>query len=60
MNIEEIKVAMKEGKKVRLPEWEGYWYEENGVVWVHHRDGTETPTPWWDTFKDRTDFEIME
>lgn len=38
--IEALK-AMKDGKKIKLPSWDGYWeYEDNGDrIWMHCRDG---------------------
>lgn len=39
--------AIKKGKKVRLPEWIGYWYKKNGEIWVHKEDGEEVNTPWF-------------
>lgn len=29
MNFEEANEAMKQGEKVRLPEWRGYWFKES-------------------------------
>lgn len=33
--------AMKEGKKVKLPSWGGYWLsdEEGKFIWMHCKDG---------------------
>lgn len=33
--------AMKEGKKVKLPEWEGYWVwnNEKESIFMHCKDG---------------------
>ncbi|MDJ8948957.1 Thoeris anti-defense Tad2 family protein [Clostridium perfringens] len=34
--------AMKEGKKVKLPEWKGYWIWDNEKesIFMHCKDGT--------------------
>jgi hypothetical protein len=41
MRFNEAFKAMKEGKKVKLPSWAGYWvYEEDGDrIWMHCKDG---------------------
>lgn len=58
MNYEEAIQALKEGKKVRLPEWRGYWMiDESGSIVALTKDG-DFFEPWLDKFKDRTDWEI--
>ena len=52
--------AIKEGYKVRLPEWVGYWYKKNGEIWVHKEDGTEVDTPWFKETVFRNDWQIAE
>jgi hypothetical protein len=52
--------AMKQGKKIRLPEWKGYWYKKNGQVCVHMEDGTENYTPWFQQTIWREDWEVAE
>lgn len=34
---------MKKGAKIKLPEWEGYWYwdEKKNTIMIHTKDGTE-------------------
>lgn len=32
---------MKQGKRVRVPEWIGYWFKKNGALYVHLEDGSE-------------------
>lgn len=41
MRFNEALKAMKEGKKVKLPSWAGYWvYEADGDrIWMHCKDG---------------------
>lgn len=33
--------AMKEGKKVKLPSWSGYWYWKDDTIIMHCKDGQE-------------------
>lgn len=39
MNFKEAFDAMKHGKKVKLPWWDGYWAWEHGDIIMHCRDG---------------------
>ena len=39
MNFKDAFKAMKEGKKVKLPSWAGYWAWENGTIMMHCKDG---------------------
>lgn len=34
---------MKKGAKIKLPEWEGYWYwdEKKNTIMIHTKEGTE-------------------
>lgn len=37
---EEALQAMKEGHRVRLPEWVGYWFIKNNTILIHCSEGT--------------------
>ena len=39
MNFKDAFKAMKEGKKVKLPSWAGYWAWENGTIMMHCKNG---------------------
>jgi hypothetical protein len=39
MNFKEAFQLMKEGKKVKLPNWGGYWAWENETIMMHCKDG---------------------
>lgn len=43
MNFKEAFKAMKQGAKVKLPSWEGYWYwsKEKQTIVMHTKDGDE-------------------
>lgn len=34
-------LAMKQGKRVRMPWWEGYWYIADGTLRIHCADGKD-------------------
>ena len=42
MNFKQAFELMKQGKKVKLPSWGGYWCsdEEGKFIWMHCKDGT--------------------
>jgi len=51
------------GHKVRLPEWEGYWFRKNGKLWVHLQDGTEIEQDniiWINATVWRNDWEVVK
>ena len=41
MRFEEVLKQMKQGKKVKLPSWAGYWVwdEDNQTIFMHCKDG---------------------
>lgn len=43
MNFKQALEMMKQGKKVKLPSWGGYWYwnEEKQTIMMHTKDGME-------------------
>ena len=43
MKFEEALKAMKDGSKVKLPSWGGYWYwnPEKEAIIMHTKDGQE-------------------
>ena len=43
MNFSEAFKLMKQGAKIQLPSWEGYWYwsKEEQTIIIHTKDGTE-------------------
>jgi hypothetical protein len=68
-NLEWALEMLKEGKKVRLPEWRGYWYNDNeGETYAITKDG-EVKIAWISLgdnddirrgFVERKDWEIAE
>ena len=39
MTFREAWFQMLSGKKIKLPQWSGYWAWENGTIMMHCRDG---------------------
>jgi hypothetical protein len=61
LNFEEAKAALKEGKKVKLPEWTGYWFQNpQGHIQVFTKHGEVLNTPDYDSFGSRNDWQIHE
>lgn len=60
MKFGEALEAIKEGKKVKLPEWVGYWFKKNGEIWVHLESGEDVNTPWFKETIFREDWQIVE
>lgn len=71
MDFAQALTSLVDGKKVKLPEWQGYWFIPNVVaswdaeevkkgVRVFTATGDVLNTPWFDKYHDRDDFEITE
>jgi hypothetical protein len=43
MKFAEAYELMKQGKKIKVPEWQGYWYWERyeKTIVIHLKDGTD-------------------
>jgi Protein of unknown function (DUF2829) len=52
--------ALKEGKKVKLPEWTGHWFMEVGNIKVLTGNCTVLDTPHLEDYKHRTDWEVTD
>lgn len=60
MNLAAAIAACTEGKRVKLPEWQGYWFSSENKVKAFLADGSIAEDPWFDKYEGRTDFEITE
>lgn len=63
MNYTEAAQKMKEGNKVKLPEWIGYWFIEANTpnqIAVMTRTGDINYTPYVDSYVNRTDWEVTD
>jgi len=52
--------AMKNGAKIRCPEWEGYWFKRGGRIVVKQYDGNEVMDPWLKETIFREDWQIVD
>lgn len=52
--------AIKDGKLIKVPEWEGYWFLRGGKIIVKTWDGHELSTPWLYETVLREDWQIVE
>jgi hypothetical protein len=60
MNINEALSVLRDGGKVRLPEWTGYWFMENGKIKVFTRTGDILETPNFDNYSMRQDWVVAD
>lgn len=63
MNFGQALELMKQGAKVKVPEWQGYWFRKNGGIWVHTEDGEKFPQEsidWINAVIWREDWEVVE
>jgi hypothetical protein len=52
-------VALHEGQKVRLSDWTGYWFKEDGIVKVQMKNGDVLETPNITRYQERDDWQIV-
>lgn len=52
--------ALNEGKKIKAPEWNGYWFKEGGLVKVMTAEGQVIENPHFQQYIFRTDWIIIE
>lgn len=57
MNFEEALKKLDEGKKIKLPEWQGHWFKKENQIFVETRTGEILNTPYIEDNKNRTDWE---
>jgi allophanate hydrolase subunit 2 len=60
MNYARALGAMAAGRKVKLSDWMGYWYQEGDQIKVFTRTGDILDTPNIDRYKDRDDWEVTD
>ncbi len=60
MKIEEAINQTLLGKKIKLPEWGGYWFREDGILKVFCKNGDVVNTPNFPGFEHRTDWLTTE
>lgn len=52
--------ALDNGKKVRLPEWTGYWFNNGNGTQVFTRTGDVLDAPNYENYSMRNDWELVE
>ncbi len=60
MKFGEALEIMRNGGKIKVPEWNGYWFKNGADIWVHTYDGKEfvqTDMGWNNAYIWRTDWE---
>jgi hypothetical protein len=60
MDFKSAMEALNKGEKVKLPEWQGYWFKENNQIKVHTRTGDVIDTPYINDYQNRVDWEITD
>jgi hypothetical protein len=60
LSFDEAIAALKEGKRVKLPEWTVYWFMSEGFYKVFTADCKILDTPYLSDYKNRTDWEITD
>ncbi len=60
MNFEQAIEVLNYGDKIKLPEWVGYWFKEDGKIKVHTMTGDILETPFIEDYKNRTDWVITD
>jgi hypothetical protein len=60
MNFAQALEALNEGKKIKVPEWGGYWFKQSGIIKVMTAEGVVLETPHFQQYIFRTDWEIAE
>jgi len=60
MNFGQALEALNEGKKIKVPEWGGYWFKQSGMIKVMTAEGVVLETPHFQQYIFRQDWEIAE
>jgi hypothetical protein len=60
MNYSEAIKEGHNGAKIKLPEWNGYWFWDGAEMKVMTREGDVIGNPYTNDYKNRTDWEITD
>lgn len=52
--------AISNGHKIKVPEWNGYWFKESGMVKVMTAEGEVLDTPHFQQYIFRKDWQIVK
>jgi hypothetical protein len=59
LNFGQALEALNEGKKIKVPEWKGYWFKHTGMVKVMTAEGDILDTPHFQQYIFRNDWQIV-
>lgn len=59
MNFGEALKGLNEGKKIKVPEWKGYWFKEAGIIKVFTAEGEILETPHFQQYIFRDDWAFV-
>lgn len=59
MNWQQAEELLLQGSRVKLPEWNGFWFYDEGKIKVFTRDNTVLTTPHIEKYNDRLDWQEM-
>jgi hypothetical protein len=60
LNFGQALEYLNEGKKIKVPEWKGYWFKESGMVKVMTAEGIILETPHFQQYIFRNDWQIVD
>jgi hypothetical protein len=52
--------AVDSGCFIKLPEWRGYWFKDEGRIKVFTKEGDVVENPYFDNYRSRTDWTITD
>ena len=60
LTYKEAIMHMAGGNKIKLPEWDGHWYMDDGKIMVFTGDGRTLDTPYENDYVNRTDWMVTD
>lgn len=60
MEFGEALKGLNEGRKIKVPEWKGYWFKQAGMVKVMTAEGEVLDTPHFQQYIFRVDWEFVD
>ena len=60
LNFGQALEFLNEGKKIKVPEWKGYWFKESGMVKVMTAEGQVLETPHFQQYIFRNDWQLAQ
>lgn len=60
MNFGEALKGLNEGKKIKVPEWKGFWFKQSGMIKVFTTEGEVLDTPHFQQYIFRNDWQFLD